>query len=369
MLLKYADIRVGLKMPANANFTLGANNINDPYGYASTSHGLSLFRRPMPTTNLTFAKGVMWDGRESVISKTAGFIQFASLGNQSNDATQGHAEGPAISQAQRDNIVNFETSLYTAQLKDQNAGDLDQGLAKGGPANLADPAIAAPTPLATAPLGFTLYYAWSLLPNNGNVNQSRQAIARGQQVFNSGNFGARPGNTPRHCTTCHTQENVGTYLVQAANVPASENFFNIKISDPAFIAKINPALVAELPKYTLEFNVIAGKALPANSVDTISGGICTTASARCKILTTDPGRALITGAYSDINKFRVPALRALAGRAPYFHNGSAKTLQDVVQHYINSFGMQVVNSPVPSTDPNVISQQEVNDLVAFLKAL
>ncbi len=49
--------------------------------------------------------------------------------------------------------------------------------------------------------------------------------------------------------------------------------------------------------------------------------------------TTDPGRALITGVWADVNKFKAPALRGLAGHAPYFHNGSAATLEDVIDAY------------------------------------
>jgi cytochrome c peroxidase len=42
-----------------------------------------------------------------------------------------------------------------------------------------------------------------------------------------------------------------------------------------------------------------------------------------RVQTTDPGRAMITGKWADIGKFRGPILRGLAARAPYFHNGSA----------------------------------------------
>ena len=48
---------------------------------------------------------------------------------------------------------------------------------------------------------------------------------------------------------------------------------------------------------------------------------------------TDPGRALITGKRADIGKPKGPILRGLAARAPYFHNGSAATLRDVVEFY------------------------------------
>src|SRR2546427_11092748 len=57
--------------------------------------------------------------------------------------------------------------------------------------------------------------------------------------------------------------------------------------------------------------------------------------------TTDPGRALVTGRCEDVGKFKVPTLRALAARAPYFHNGSAATLEDVVEFYDRRFSIGV----------------------------
>jgi len=75
-----------------------------------------------------------------------------------------------------------------------------------------------------------------------------------------------------------------------------------------------------------------------------------------QVRTTDPGRALITGRWADIGRFKGPTLRALAARAPYFHNGSAKDLNEVVRFYDERFGIG-------------FSEQEKEDLVAFLKAL
>src|SRR5438093_5217506 len=49
------------------------------------------------------------------------------------------------------------------------------------------------------------------------------------------------------------------------------------------------------------------------------------------VRTTDPGRAMISGKWADVGKFKGPILRALAARAPYFHNGAAATLDEVVQ--------------------------------------
>jgi cytochrome c peroxidase len=72
--------------------------------------------------------------------------------------------------------------------------------------------------------------------------------------------------------------------------------------------------------------------------------------------TTDPGRAMITGKWADIGKFKGPILRGLPARAPYFHNGSAATPKDVVDFYNERFDIR-------------LSPQEQADLTAFLRAL
>jgi cytochrome c peroxidase len=72
--------------------------------------------------------------------------------------------------------------------------------------------------------------------------------------------------------------------------------------------------------------------------------------------TTDPGRALITGKWKDLDRFKVPALRGLSARPPYFHDGSAATLRDVVDFYDQRFS---IGYPA----------QEKRDLAAFLGSL
>jgi cytochrome c peroxidase len=94
--------------------------------------------------------------------------------------------------------------------------------------------------------------------------------------------------------------------------------------------------VGDMPVYTLRRTVPSG-------------------STEIKVVT-DPGRALITGKWADIGRFKGPILRGLAGRAPYFHNGSAETLRDVVDFYDKRFEMK-------------LSEAEKADLVAFLRAL
>ncbi|HEX4450911.1 MAG TPA: cytochrome-c peroxidase, partial [Kofleriaceae bacterium] len=74
------------------------------------------------------------------------------------------------------------------------------------------------------------------------------------------------------------------------------------------------------------------------------------------IQTTDPGMALVTGKWADMNKFATPVLRGLALRPPYFHDGSAATLADVVTYYDSRFNIG-------------LSAQDQADLVAFLQTL
>jgi cytochrome c peroxidase len=71
---------------------------------------------------------------------------------------------------------------------------------------------------------------------------------------------------------------------------------------------------------------------------------------------TDIGRAMISGKCADIGKVKGPILRGLAARAPYFHNGSAATLGDVVEFYDQRFGIG-------------LTARQKADLVAFLGAL
>lgn len=71
---------------------------------------------------------------------------------------------------------------------------------------------------------------------------------------------------------------------------------------------------------------------------------------------TDPGRALISGNWTDLGKTKGPNLRGLAARAPYFHNGSAKDLRTVVRFYNDRFDIG-------------LKDDQIADLVAFLSAL
>ncbi len=87
----------------------------------------------------------------------------------------------------------------------------------------------------------------------------------------------------------------------------------------------------------------------------------------------DQGRYLITAQESDKGKFKVPTLRNIALTAPYMHDGSMKTLYEVVEHY--NLGNK--EKPHPNKSPHVhvhggsflLTETEKTDLVNFLKTL
>ena len=81
----------------------------------------------------------------------------------------------------------------------------------------------------------------------------------------------------------------------------------------------------------------------------------------------DLGRFLVTGKDEDKGAFKTPTLREVEHHSPYMHDGSLKTLEEVVEHY-NKGGIKN-----PHLDqrmkPLKLSKEGKSDLVAFLKAL
>lgn len=326
MLLTKGLIRVSMAIPANAEFQLVG--VDDPYG-CSNANNVGLFRRPLPATNLRFLSTVMWDGRESPHGRTL----HDSLISQATDAIMGHEQASAVpTQDQLENIVGFEGAIYTAQVADVRAGILTKGGVHGGPEELTnqdfyvginDPLGLNPTGVAFDPDVFRLYEKW-----NSADSPARRSVARGEKIFNtrpiaiSGVGGLNDVLGEKvimgTCTTCHDSPNVGDHSVAAP----------LDIGTAAESRR-----TPDLPLYT--FRCIA------------TGEIYTV---------TDPGRAMISGKCSDIGKFKGPILRGVASRAPYFHNGSAATLMDVVEFYDTRFNLG-------------LTDQQKQDLVAFLQTL
>jgi cytochrome c peroxidase len=343
--------RIALAPPAGAEFDVVS--VRNPYGCSETGM-LSLYRRVLPSTNLRFMSAIMWDGRESSTQTGTQKIGYTSnpadllfnLAHQALDATNGHAQATTpISAQQQQAIVNFEMGLTTAQVLDYLAGVLDDG-ASGGPSTIAsqrvpeffiginDPLGGNPRGAAFTSVIFNLFDGWAKQSAGNNRHDRsdsvRMAIVRGQQIFNSKpisitgvaglnddlNLAAIPGT----CGTCHNSPNIGNHSLP---VP-----LNIGVSDVDGLLN-----TGYLPVITLQNR--------------------TTHEIK---RTTDPGRALITGLWKDVGRFKGPILRALVSRPPYFHNGAAASLQDLLEFYDQRFHIG-------------FTSQERSDLVAFLNAL
>lgn len=343
LLLSRGLFRIAVVVPANAEFDVVS--VTNPYGCNETGT-LSMYRRPLPATNLRFLSAVMWDGRESSTQTGTQPITYATnpgdlrvdLMHQALDATNGHAQAAvAPSQQQLEAIADFEMSLATAQAYDYFAGLLNAGGATGGPLRLGtvtmpaffvginDPLGGNPHGTPFTPVIFKLYDAW-----NGSTQAARASIARGQALFNSKpinitgvaglNDALNVASIPGTCGTCHDTPNAGNHSLAVA--------LDIGTGDVN-----SPLDVGYLPVITLSNKL----------------------THEIKV-TTDPGRALITGLWKDVGKVKGPVLRGLPARAPYFHNGSAATLNDVLDFYNQRFGVG-------------LTVQEKQDLVAFLNTL
>jgi cytochrome c peroxidase len=89
--------------------------------------------------------------------------------------------------------------------------------------------------------------------------------------------------------------------------------------------------------------------------------------------TSELGRLVVTRRFDDIGSFKTPTLRNIAVTAPYMHDGSLKTLRDVVEHYKNG-GVTKEGDPVNDflsggIRPLKLTEQQIDDLVAFMESL
>lgn len=355
-------IRVAIAAPANASqFTVSA--AYDPFGCAiamsTGSQVLSFYRRPLPATNLSFLSAVMFDGRESMTFPLNSNATFAAnlrtdLTTQALDATRTHAQASTDpSPAQLASIVNTEMGLYTAQVYDFSAGMLNANSALAGPKNLSQqpyfPGINdSLTPPIFSPTIFALFSGWDGL-SGSKANDARAQIAAGEVLFNSFPINitdvrgindnaalGKPALVTGTCGTCHDSPNVGDHSlplpldIGTGHSPAYE-------TNPQIQAALAELSFPNLPVYQ-----VTGCSDPFSGATTI--------------YTTDLGKAMLTGQCGDISRVKGPILRGLAARAPYFHNGAAANLNELVNFYNQRFSMN-------------LSDQQKAQLVAFLNSL
>ncbi len=374
-------------MPPAATRDFKIEVVKDPYGcntpgnpHASTSDGndgangsggtipiYSMYRRPLIGMALDFkteflsfgppgglSGNIMWDGREPTLFSQA---LSATLGHAQRDnrpTSEGGQGTLTVDSDEIKNIVEYEVGFFAAQIRDKKAGALDKGGATGGPQHLKTSVeeegvifldLSQNPPVAKLP--FDEFDGWA-----SSKSKHQQSIARGQALFNGtapndrGKFtlgevagfndafpGAPtdpvPGST---CATCHNGVAGGSDIIQASqrNIGTAGDF----------ASRLGSPLRSDLPVFKITCTGDKPPFFPENKT----------------VLVNDPGMGLVTGKCGDIGKFSVPTLRGLASHAPYFHDGSANTIADVVNFYNKRFSMG-------------LTKQEKADLTNFLAAL
>jgi hypothetical protein len=301
-MLRKGLFRRGGDLSASADFEIVA--VDDPLGAGGSPTRFEAFRRPLATANFHIAKNVGWHDQNT---NGSGDVHAGLVGQARGNIT-GAQQGDPPAAETLEAIAVYEEGLAFAQQSLWSIGRLDGCGARGGAESL--------SAQGSVRGRFDLYDAWiGLRPGACSTrakDKKRAQIARGQELFNNPNPGGR-------CGGCHNAANNGSHVTGA--------LFDVGASRAEFR---KPGM----PLYTLR-----QKSAPF-----------------LERKTTDPGRALRTGRWADLDLFKTPSLRGISARAPYFHNGIAETLHDVVRHYERALGF-------------VFTPEEEDDLVAFLEAL
>jgi MFS family permease len=333
-------------------------NTSAAYGIHGATPTVSVFRRPRMAANLKYVTNptpqfaLKLGGLADVDPETGkpvgmNFMADArepSLRSQARNAAQQHGEshGP-IPDARLQRIVDFESQTYAAQVFDAKAGDLAEA---GGPPALGPRAMAEHRP---GVLGdndydpvFQLFDMWKQ-PTHSARADFRASVARGNDIFMFRQFWLRDathinsiglGNPlKRTCATCHNAQMTGQDLSAGWVDLGTTNY-------PTWT---EPPLYSESRELPV-FKITCDKDAPPHPY---LGRV---------IYTSDPGRALISGRCVDVGSIVMQQFRGLAARAPYFSNGSMKSLRELVDFYDRRFDMKM-------------TEQEKQDLVNFLGVL
>jgi hypothetical protein len=329
-------------------------NMSTDYGLKSAQPTISVYRRPRMSANLNYVisgtrpivlkSGMLADtdpetGRPVSMNLMTD-AREATLKTQAMDAILGHEQArEKPTQGQIEKIVEFESRVYVAQAAHQFEGPL---AVPGAPLALGVLAlrdgqseIAGGKNLDSA---FGDFNVWK-----GSSRYYRASIARGAEVFAHRQFWLRDaaninsaglGNPVKGtCATCHSSRMTGQDLSAGWVDAGTTNF-------PTWTEPGTWADSSELPVFKI---TCARDAAPHPYLGRV-------------IYSTDPGRALISGKCADAGSIVMQQLRGLAARAPYFANGSAKTLREVVDFYDRRFDIKLTDA-------------EKDDLINFLGAL
>jgi len=151
------------------------------------------------------------------------------------------------------------------------------------------------------------------------------------------------------------------------------------VTPPRFVFQpCSPSQLENVRTYEITNSGVAPSGTPC-------GGAAPQPACVTRVTTSDPGRMLLTGfptpaGPGDISHFDSPNLRGISRTAPYFHNNTAATLEEVVEHYKQFYkrvAIQAPQAPLLTTQPGVtppvidrpFTDAEVPALLAYLRKL
>ncbi len=337
---------------------------------AGDRHEVSVYRRPRPAANLRYVASSRF-GVTPFIGKTGALAAVdpetgkpvnmnmmadareATLKTQAQSAAHGHLEtARAFSPHELDAIRDFELQLYAAQAYSNGAGALNE---PGGPSGLGPQAMAQGSDGVlgnnTTRFVIPMENKWADLPEGRDAaererNAFRESVQRGHDVFFFRTFwisDAMHINTvglgnpiKRTCSTCHGMHMTG--------MDTANGWMDLGTTNhPWALEPAESPWAKKLPELPL-FKITCRADLPPHPF------------LGRTIYTQDPGRALISGKCEDVGAIVIQQFRGLAARAPYFSNGSAGSLREVVDFYDRRFNIRY-------------TEQEKVDLVNFLSVL
>jgi hypothetical protein len=310
-------------------------NADSRYGLSSQQPTISVFRRPRPVANLKFATSMGFsfdpkDGlpleidRESGLPTSGNLLaddRERTLLGQARDALQSHTDfHGTLPSAALQRIIAFESQVYTAVSQHVAAGALDSAGASGGPDALARAPAGKLQSTKSNPI-WGEFSAWAAAGGDPQA-EFRASVARGAAIFTGRQFLVSDsagitdvgfGNPVRNsCAFCHNMLHTGMDVAPGQVDLGTTN-----------LPHANP--LPELPLFRLTCR-------PGARAHPHLGRV---------VLTHDPGYALTTGKCIDIGKITAQSLRGIAARPPYFVNGSAATLAEVIAFYDKRYEMKL----------------------------
>jgi hypothetical protein len=345
-------------------------NLHPQYGVTSANPMVSIYRRPRVVANAKYlthqgfgvtpfiGKNGLPTSRDPETGKPTSMnimsdARHPTLKTQAVEAAITHLQFDGkLTESQLQQITAFEHQVYSAQISHGLAGSL---IEPGGPPGFGvDNLLKGREGVLgnnTSNFVFPMGDVWKSLPrtkvaSENARNEARESIARGHDVFMFRTFWIKDsmhlntvglGNpTKRTCSTCHGMHMTG--------MDVANGWMDIGTTNLPWAREtpLNPwnNKQPEMPlfKVTCKANVAPHPFL---------GRV---------IYTQDPGRALISGKCNDVGTIVMQQFRGLAARAPYFANGSAHTLLELVDFYDRRYAIGY-------------TEDEKRDLVNFLSSL